>query len=91
MRSRLGPETKYRITNDTAEPVHLYWLDYAGARRAFGELAPGESALKQTYAGHIWIATDGGGHCVAAGVATERMGELRAVSAAASPSKENDR
>ena len=94
MRSRLGAETKYRITNATAERIQLYWLDYGGKRRSFGGLEPGQSQLKQSYAGHIWIATDAGGHCLAAGVATERMGELRVgagPTAGDSSSKENDR
>jgi hypothetical protein len=77
LRSRLGAETKYRITNDTTEPVNLFWLDYGGQRHAFGSLQPGESTLKITFAGHVWLATDASGSCVAAGVATARMGELR--------------
>jgi hypothetical protein len=77
LRSRLGPETKLRIVNDTPAPMQLWWLDYAGRRRSFGSLAPGQSALKLTYAGHVWIATDLQGRCEGAAVATNGLSELR--------------
>jgi hypothetical protein len=83
LRSRLGRETKLRITNDTGAPMNLYWLDYAGARRSFGSLGPGESALKLTYAGHVWIGTDVAGRCEGAAVATEGLSEFRVGSARA--------
>ena len=50
--------------NPTNAPRYVYWLDFAGQRVLHATLRPGESSTSQTYAGHVWVITDGDGHCL---------------------------
>jgi dipeptidyl aminopeptidase/acylaminoacyl peptidase len=50
-----GPETSLTFVNRTSEPLKLFWLESADARREYGEVAAGASRVMHTYAGHIWL------------------------------------
>jgi hypothetical protein len=40
------------------------WIDGDGMPRPYGSLNPGESYTQGTFAGHIWMITDGPGNCL---------------------------
>lgn len=53
-----GAETQVRWVNRLPEPVSLIWVDPAGRRRAYGQVAPGQMRMQHTYAGHVWLVAD---------------------------------
>lgn len=59
---RNGPETAvtFRVDNSVPVPVDLFWIDPNGTSHPYGQIAPGQSMQMNTYAGHLWMATDGG-------------------------------
>jgi len=57
--------TTIMFENNRASPVHLYWLDYGGQRKPYGEIAPGCQRVQQTFVTHPWIVTDETGRCLA--------------------------
>ena len=59
--SRTGPETSITFVNLTRNAVEVFWLDPDGQTHGYGKLAPGRECRQQTYAGHVWLARDGGG------------------------------
>jgi len=38
--------------------VKLYWVDFSGELKLYGELGAGETRQQNTYAGHTWLVTD---------------------------------
>lgn len=50
--------TTLQIVNKTAAPVKLYWLDYEGRRKSYGEIPPFGRQSQSTYVGHPFILTD---------------------------------
>ncbi len=52
---RTGPSTRLVLTNTTAEPVRLAWIDQSGDRHAYGEIAPGDTLERGTFEGHLWL------------------------------------
>lgn len=47
-----------RFVNRTASEVTLYWIDAGGKRHAYAKVAPGGRASQNTFASHVWLATD---------------------------------
>ena len=57
--TRTGPPTELHIVNRTRGPVSVYWMDFEGHRKLYGTLPPGGELPQSTYAGHVWVVTDG--------------------------------
>jgi len=45
-----------RFDNETSQTVELYWLDFAGNEKSYGQIAAGSSKQMLTYATHPWLA-----------------------------------
>ncbi|MGK5441793.1 hypothetical protein ACSNN7_08215 [Micromonospora sp. URMC 105] len=60
-----GAETFVDFVNDRDGHVVVYWLDHHGQRRRYAVLEAGRSYRQQTYVGHPWVVTDGGGRALA--------------------------
>jgi dipeptidyl-peptidase 4 len=72
---RTGDATTLTFLNQTEGEVKLYWLDSEGQRQSYGLLGPGQSREQHTYAGHVWLVTDGAGKALAVFEADEAAGE----------------
>jgi len=53
-----GGETAIRLSNVTAAPVEVFWVDESGERKPYGRVRPGQTNEFHTYAGHVWLVTD---------------------------------
>jgi hypothetical protein len=55
---RISPVTnvtsKWVLTNRTADPVNVYWMDYQGQEKLYVTLQPGNQWVCDTFVGHIW-------------------------------------
>ena len=56
--------TAMTFVNQTRGIVRTYWIDYAGARKFYYQLAPGQTYRQQTYVSHPWVVTDGADICL---------------------------
>ncbi len=72
---RTGEETTLTFINRTAGEVKLFWLDAEGQRQGYGALGPGGTRDQHTFAGHVWLVTDGEGKTLAVFEAQEDGGE----------------
>lgn len=54
---------RIRFINRTSGSRSVMWLDYQGRPKEYKRLAPGQSYVQQTFAGHPWMFTDGPGNC----------------------------
>jgi hypothetical protein len=52
------------FVNQTGQLLKIYWLDYTGARKPYGEVAAGARVAQVTYVGHDWLLADASGRCV---------------------------
>ncbi|MEE3367733.1 MAG: family 16 glycoside hydrolase [Planctomycetota bacterium] len=57
-RSTGGPDTGIRFENKSGKPVKLFWIDYKGQRKPYGELAPGGTREQGTVEGNTWLITN---------------------------------
>lgn len=55
--------------NRSAEPVLVYWLDYAGKEILYRELRAGESYSQPTYVTHPWVVRQKSGKLIKSVVA----------------------
>ena len=51
-------ETRILFMNETGQRLRIYWLDYAGKRKSYGEVGVGKNAERSTLVEHIWVLTD---------------------------------
>ena len=51
------------FSNQTSQTLKIYWLDYTGVRKPYGEVAPGVTATQSTFVGHYWLLADATDHC----------------------------
>lgn len=64
LRSALSSQqTTVRFQNQTDFPLHIYWLDFSGNRRPYGDVEAGAERIQPTFIGHIWVLTDTTGQC----------------------------
>lgn len=56
-----GDAVDIAFANRTAAPLELFWLDFEGNRRSYGQLAPGQEHSLSTFAGHVWLFVAPGG------------------------------
>lgn len=54
-----------RVDNKTAETIQLFWIDFNGQRKKYGEADPDRSWEQSTFPGHLWLATNPKGRPVA--------------------------
>ncbi len=57
------------VENNTPSPIQLFWVDGSRTRHPNAQVAPGAVDIRQTFAGHAWIALTANGQCVSAFVA----------------------
>lgn len=50
--------TTLQFINKTAEPIKVYWLDFEGNRKPYGEIPPFGRQSQSTYVGHPFVLTD---------------------------------
>ncbi len=51
-------ETTLTFTNKSGQPVRLYWMDFQGNRKLYGELPDGKSQEQKSFVQHAWLVTD---------------------------------
>lgn len=51
-----------KFENTKADPVHLFWIDYAGSPVLYKTIKPGEAYQINTYMTHPWVVTDFNGN-----------------------------
>ncbi|SDB25729.1 VHL beta domain-containing protein [Bauldia litoralis] len=59
-----GGEASITFVNRTDGFRGVLWIDGNGMPQPYGNLNPGESYTQQSFAGHIWMITDGPGNCL---------------------------
>ena len=69
-----GGETHIHFHNKTAGEVKLEWVDFRGARKGYGKIAPGAKRSQHTFAGHVWAAVAKDGRVLASFEATADPG-----------------
>ncbi|HVL39823.1 MAG TPA: DPP IV N-terminal domain-containing protein, partial [Fimbriimonadaceae bacterium] len=84
-----GEQTLITLENKSSRTVDLFWIDNAGERVKYGTLAPGETRVQNTYAGHVWLFAATDGTALAAFSAEE--GPSRAVFDGTSPTPQRPR
>jgi S1-C subfamily serine protease len=57
------------FANESPEDIRIYWIDYTGQRKLYGDLRPKESLDENTYGTHPWLITDERDNCLYAFVA----------------------
>jgi dipeptidyl aminopeptidase/acylaminoacyl peptidase len=91
-----GESTHITFTNRTAAAAQLFWIDTGNKRHAYGTIRPGETRRQQTFAGHVWLATDADGKTLAVFTATDDEavavigGERAAAPVAPTPSEKKN-
>ena len=63
--------TVLTIENATDGEIEMFWVEGRGQRKSYGRLAPGQSRVQNTYAGHVWIMSDAQGRPLAGVVAKD--------------------
>jgi hypothetical protein len=56
--SRSSARTAVLIVNRRGERVSIDWINQDGDRKSYGDVGPGGHRLFDTYAGHVWVASD---------------------------------
>src|SRR5688572_28842207 len=56
--------TAVNIVNRSDQVVHVYWLNYSGARADWGIVNPGETRRQGTFLTHPWLLADPSGNCL---------------------------
>jgi hypothetical protein len=59
----IAVNTKARLmfTNNTAQKLKLFWIDYVGKARAYGTISPYNKSVQKTFIGNVWrVETDKG-------------------------------
>jgi len=57
-KSQTGSFTIVTFQNKSDKNVKLYWIDYGGARKLYGEIAKGGERQQNTYSDAVWLVTD---------------------------------
>ena len=57
-RSVFGTFIMVYFENRRNHPVKLYWIDYSGSRKLYGEIAKGGERQQNTYSDAVWLVTD---------------------------------
>ena len=57
-RSVTGSGTEITFTNNSGIKVKIYWVEYGGGLRLYGELEPGGKRVQNTFSQASWLITD---------------------------------
>jgi hypothetical protein len=68
------PPVQLSLSNTSAAPRHLYWIDAQGQRKSYGVIAPGGSRQQPTSIGNHWVVTDAANNCLAIFTASAAQG-----------------
>lgn len=82
---RTGHPLRLTLTNASDAAVRLHWVDLAGESRPYGEILPGQTLERATYAGHVWRLIDEKGDTLAGFEAEPARARLRIDGPAAAP------
>ena len=63
-----------RVDNRTADTVRIFWIDFKGERKEYGQADPDRSWDQSTFPGHLWLATGPKGKPLAFFAAGEKPG-----------------
>jgi len=56
--SKPGTFTNIIFENKSGKKVKVYWMEYTGGRRLYGEIAPNGTRKQNTYSQAVWLVTD---------------------------------
>ena len=57
-KSKPGSFTIITFQNDSNKNTKLYWIDYGGSKKLYGEIAKGQERKQNTYSDAVWLITD---------------------------------
>ena len=57
-KSKPGSFTIVTFQNKRNVNIKLYWIDYGGSKKLYGEIAKGEEHKQNTYSNAVWLVTD---------------------------------
>lgn len=57
-KSKPGSFITVTFQNKRNHPVKLYWIDYGGGKKLYGEIAQGAERRQNTYSDAVWLITD---------------------------------
>ncbi len=57
-KSKPGSFTVVTFQNKRNYDIKLYWIDYGGDRKLYGEIAKGGERMQNTYSDAVWLVTD---------------------------------
>jgi hypothetical protein len=67
---RNANEVDVTFRNQTSEALALYWIDFEGQRKSYGEVDPGRAKKLYTFEGHRWELESGSGQLLGRFIAT---------------------
>ena len=73
-RQSAGSGVSLRVDNRIGDSIRLFWIDFDGEKKEYGQADPGRSWEQSTFAGHLWLATDPKGKPLAFFAAGEKPG-----------------
>ncbi len=80
--------TKIIFKNTSDKAMQIFWLDFAGTRRPYGNVEPGSDRAQPTFVTHAWLITDWAGRCLGIVVAGSDPGTVKVGNL---PAEESDR
>ncbi len=57
-KSKTGSFTIITFQNKSNKNLKLYWIDYGGIKKLYGEIAKGQERKQNTYSDAVWLITD---------------------------------
>ena len=57
-KSKPGSFTIITFQNKNNKNIKLYWIDYGGGKKLYGEIAKGDERKQNTYSDAVWLVTD---------------------------------
>lgn len=69
------PATPVIFLNKTDKPVRMFWLDFEGKRKSYGDIPPGGVTSQSTYVTHAWL-LESDGKCLGIYVPEEKIGRV---------------
>jgi len=57
-KSKPGSFTIITFQNKSNKNTKLYWIDYGGSKKLYGEIAKGQERKQNTYSDAVWLITD---------------------------------
>ena len=84
---RNGGATELIFDNATAGEIEIFWVNRDRERKSYGKIPSGGRAGQSTYAGHVWLFTDGEGTPIAGVEATDLPSIARITGPVAPPSR----